>query len=57
MLLLSVILGGSGLHFITQSTAGLFISVSTEQRNSSKKGVVGGEGFDGEEIGVFACLD
>ena len=36
---------------------GCLFSVYTEQRNSSKKGVVGGEGFDGEEIGVFACLD
>lgn len=36
---------------------GCLFSVSTEHRNSSKKGVVRGEGFDGKEIGIFACLD
>ena len=42
---------------LKRALPGCLFSVSTEQRNSSKKGVDGGEGFDGKEIGVFACLD
>lgn len=40
-----------------RALSGCLFSVSTEHRNISKKGVLGEEGFDGKEIGIFACLN
>lgn len=37
-----------------RALSGCLFSVSTEHRNISKKGVLGEEGFDGKEIGIFA---
>lgn len=54
---LSVVLGGSGLYFITgRAPKDCLFPVSTKHKNSSMKRVVGSETLGDKEMGIFVCL-